>query len=58
MYNIVDTETGEVYDSYETADEAFSWMEENCEMSEVYNWFGNIECVYYYNGNLVEVIMN
>ena len=27
MYDVVDTETGEVYGSYETADEAFSWIE-------------------------------
>jgi hypothetical protein len=58
MYDIVDTETGEVYGSYKTADEAFGWMEKNCAMSEVYNWFGNIECIYYYNGNLVEVVIN
>jgi hypothetical protein len=58
MYDIVDYETGEVYGSYETVDEAFKWLEENCEMLEIYNWFGNIECIYYYNGNLVEVILN
>jgi hypothetical protein len=58
MYDIVDYETGEVYGSYKTVDEAFKWLEENCEMLEIYNWFGNIECIYYYNGNLVEVILN
>lgn len=58
MYDVVDTETGEVYGSYKTADEAFGWMEENCAMSEVYNLFGDIECVYYYYGSLVKVIID
>jgi hypothetical protein len=58
MYDIVDYETGEIYNCFKTVDEAFKWLEENCEMLEIYNWFGNIECIYYYNGNLVEVILN
>ena len=58
MYDVVDTETGEIYGGYETADDAFDWMEENCEVSEFYNYYGEDECVYRYNDNLVEVVMN
>lgn len=57
MYDIIDTETGEVYGSYKTPDEAFDWMDINCKISEFYNWFGDIETVYYYNGNRVEVVI-
>lgn len=58
MYNVVDTETGEVYGSYETDDEAFGWMEENCKVTEIVNYFNENEYVYLYNGNLIGVIID
>ena len=58
MYYIVDSETGEIYDCYKTIDEVSNWIDSNCEVSEVYNWFGDIESEYYYNGNLITVVMN
>ena len=57
MFDVVNLETGEIYGTYNTADEAFDWMEENCEVSEFYNFYGYDECVYYYNGDLVDVLM-
>lgn len=58
MYNIVDTETGEVYGSYETIDEVSNWLDNNCKVLEVYNWYGDIESTFYYNGNLIKVVIN
>lgn len=58
MYNIVDTETGEVYGSYEAIDEVSNWLDNNCKVLEVYNWYGDIESTFYYNGNLIKVVIN
>lgn len=57
MYDVIDTETGEVYGSFKTIDEAFDWMDENCEVSEFYNWYGDIEYKYFYNDDLVDVFV-
>lgn len=47
MYDVINIETCEIYGSYETPDEAFDWIDKNCEL---------FEGRYYYNNSLVGVV--
>ena len=58
MCNIVSIKTGEVYDSFETAHEAIKWINNNCEVTQIYNCFGNIENRYCYKDNLIKIRIN
>ena len=58
MCNIVNVKTGEVYSSFEGAHEAIAWINNNCKVTQVYTWFGNIKNVYYYKDNLIKIRIN
>lgn len=49
MFSVVDFETGEIYGSFKTTDEAFDWIDNNCEI---------FEGMYYYNNSLVGIMLN